>query len=87
MQTFSVYEDLTHAKVSRMSTLNHAQVLGMSTLKTFLSLAVKLKLKTHQEDPSTAFLNAILDEKHYVKAAPGYYDLIPEGNYKSLTKT
>lgn len=68
MKIYGVDYDSTHAPLSILS-----------TLRVLLSLAVKLKLKIHQMDVSTAFLNAILDDVVFVCPPPGYENLVPKG--------
>lgn len=75
LQTYAVDYDLTHAPVYRLS-----------TLRTILLLAVKLQLKIHHMDVSTPFLNAVLDDFVYVRPAPGYEDMLPNGKSVLLIK-
>lgn len=68
MQSQGIDYDLTHAPVSRIS-----------TLRVLLSLAFRLKLTINQMKVSTVFLNAILDDVVHVRPPPGFEHLIPPG--------
>lgn len=67
--------------------LTHAPVSRMSTMHTILSLALNLKLNVHQMDVSTAFFNAPLDDEvMFVNPPPGYEILVPPGKSLRLVK-
>lgn len=77
MQAHGVDYDLIHVPVSRIS-----------TLRTVLSISVKLNLKIDQMDVTTAFLNAALeDEIIFVRKPPGYENLVPKGKSIRLLKS
>lgn len=60
MQSYGIYYYLIHAPVPLMS-----------TLRVVLSSAVKLKVKVHQIEESSAFLNSFLDDTFFFKQPPG----------------
>lgn len=75
LQNYGIDYDLTHAPVSRLS-----------TMITIPSLAVKLKLKIHHMDISTGFLNAVLNDLVYVIPPPGYEHILPKNKSFLLIK-
>lgn len=75
MRSHGLYFNLTHAPVSRLS-----------TLRVLLFLAVKSKLKIIQMDICTEFLNTILDDAVYVLLPPGFEHLVPKGKSLMLLK-
>lgn len=57
----------------------YAAPFRIELIKIVLKIANARKLKLHQMDVKTAFLNANLDEDVYVKLPPGYVQYAPDG--------
>ena len=51
-----------------------APVAKFTSIRILLSLSVKYKLKVHQMDVKTAFLNGLFDEDIYMVQPDGYID-------------
>lgn len=68
--------------------LTHAPVSRLSTLSLLLTLAVKIRLKVNQRDFSTMFLNALLDDGWcgIYTSATSIRALIENGKFTHVTK-